>query len=486
MDAKETEEVRPLTREEWISRLREEGRESLVRSEMLRLGFWKEKVLTEEEQEEKRKLDQEYEELSQELKKLKEEHAKLEDVKKLIREARAKRIEESKKRRAERKLEREKALAKRREEWTAYREKNVIHLGKGVSHLLEDKKMDEEKLMSLGLPLIRSSSQLADEIGISLSKLKWLTYHRKTTTLVHYHRFTIPKKSGGEREISAPKGLLRQAQTWVKSEILDRLEVHPNAIGFVKEKSTVDNAKPHVGKQVVIKMDLKDFFPTIHFCRVRGLFQSFGYSGEIATILALLCTEPPRQEVEYKNKVYYIAMEERQLPQGACTSPAITNLICRRLDHRLCRLSEKLGFTYTRYADDLTFSSDNNDSKLMGHLMGMVRKVIKSEGFQVNEEKTRVLRASGRQRVTGIVVNDKLSIDRQSLRRFRALLHNVEKNGLEKENRQNRANFWQYIVGYASYIRMVRPDLGEKLEKKLIRISEKYGYPYTEKISAKS
>nr|WP_237446546.1 reverse transcriptase family protein [Shimazuella alba] len=314
-------------------------------------------------------------------------------------------------------------------------------------------------------------------MGFTLSEIKWLTYHRNTATINHYTRFTIPKKNGGNREISAPKTKLRKAQTWVKANILDNLAVHDAAYGFVNGKSTVNNAKPHIGKDAVIKFDLKDFFPSISFVRVRGLFESFGYSRAISTLFALICTEPPRKEVEFDGKMYYVAMSDRQLPQGACTSPTITNLLCRRLDEKLTQLATDKGFTYTRYADDLTFSGKEESLNQLGSLMNNVRSIVAFEGFVVNEEKTRVLRAGRRQRVTGIVVNEKANLTRKDIRSFRALLHNVEQRGLDEENHKNHPHFWDYINGYVSYVQMVRPDIGQKFAAQVLRIAEKYGLP---------
>src|SRR5262249_13182672 len=137
---------------------------------------------------------------------------------------------------------------------------------------------------------------------------------------------------------------------------------------------------PHVKKKVVCNLDLEDFFPSITFARVRGLFHRLGYSPEVATLLALLSTEPPRVKAELDEKHYFIAVGERALPQGACTSPAITNLVCRRLDARLAGVAKKWGFAYTRYADDLTFSGDA--VKDVGALLWGVRRILASEGFR--------------------------------------------------------------------------------------------------------
>lgn len=468
-------EQRPLTKGEWIAQMKEVGREKLIKQEMIRLGFWVEKPLDSKEKEQIAQEEQERKQLQKELERLRRESERLPSIKEKLAEAREKRIEESKRRRAERKaqIERERAEAKKR--WEQHLATHVVYAGEGVSAGLNNEEYDEDKLLKQGLPLIRSSLELAEKLGISLSRLKWLTYHRSAATLCHYARFTIPKKSGGLREISAPKPQLRQAQTWMKEAILDRIPLHHAAYGFVVGRSTVDNAKQHLKQNVVVKMDLEDFFPTIDFWRVRGVFQSFGYSEAISTLLALLTTEPPRTEIEFEGTSYYVSVGERQLPQGACTSPALTNIICRRLDQRLSRFAQKLGFVYTRYADDLTFSGEKVEK--IGYLMKKVRAIVESEGFRVNDQKTRVLRSSGRQRVTGIVVNEKPNLSRKELKNFRALLHNVEKNGLEKENRSNHPYFWEYIKGYVSYVRMVRPDLGAKFSEQLARIAQKNRLP---------
>lgn len=469
------EEPEILTREQWIEKVKALGRDEAIRQEMIRLGFWEEKPLSPEEQEQIKREEEELKKLQQEYMKLREEVTQLEDTKRILKEIRKKRIEESRRRRERAKIKRLREKKDAKQRWKEYTTTHIVHVGVGVSYDLEAKDVDEDKLNEYQLPKLKTEMDLANELGISLSKLKWLTFHRKTATINHYFQFSIPKKGGGRREISAPKWDLRQAQSWIKEKILDQIPIHDRAFGFVKGRSILDNARPHVNKDVVIKIDLKDFFPTITFHRVKGLFQSFGYSGRISTLLALLTTEPPRKKVEFDGKYYYVALGKRQLPQGACTSPSIANIICRRLDKRLNQVAEKYGYCYTRYADDLTFSCGKDGMKKIGALIREVKNIIEFEGFQVNEKKVRILRSTGCQKVTGIVVNEKLNISRKDLKNFRALLYNVEKNGLEKENRNNHKDFWRYIQGYTSYIQMVRPDVGKKFAEQVKRIEEKYG-----------
>ena len=132
--------------------------------------------------------------------------------------------------------------------------------------------------------------------------------------------------------------------------------MHEAAHGFVAGRSIVTNAACHVGRDVVVNLDLKDFFPTLTWLRVRGLFQSLGFSPEASTIFSLLCTEAETDEIVLDGQRLYVQRSGRRLPQGSPCSPAITNLVCTRLDQRLSGLARKLGYTYTRYADDLTFS----------------------------------------------------------------------------------------------------------------------------------
>src|SRR5437588_643706 len=154
-----------------------------------------------------------------------------------------------------------------------------------------------DRVAALGLPPLATAGDIAAAIGIDEGALAWLTYHRGAATVDHYHRFTIPKRSGGTRVISSPKGRLRVAQGWVLHHILSRLALHDAAMAFRPARSIKDNAALHRGRAIVVRIDLKDFFPSIGFRRVKGLFESFGYNEGVATILALLCTEAPRVAV---------------------------------------------------------------------------------------------------------------------------------------------------------------------------------------------
>jgi hypothetical protein len=278
-----------------------------------------------------------------------------------------------------------------------------------------------------------------------------------------YTRFSIPKRDGSERAICAPRTQLRWVQRRILELILGKVPAHEAAHGFITGRSTVTNARPHLGARVLVKFDLKDFFPTIHHYRVVGLFTRLGYpvddvrfsnedeSRRVAGTLARLCCYTPDSQ----------AWHLGHTPQGAPTSPAISNLVCRRLDSRLTGLAKKNLGVYTRYADDLTFSFTHTDLDL-GRFRWWVDQVCQQEGFVVHQAKFRVIRASQRQVVTGIVVNDVLRVPRDERRRFRAILHNCRTQGIESQAR-GRADFAGWLRGYASYIHMVHPEEGRDL-----------------------
>jgi retron-type reverse transcriptase len=280
----------------------------------------------------------------------------------------------------------------------------------------------------------------------------------------------VPKKSGGTRTLSAPHRTLAAAQEWVLANILAKLPTEEPAHGFVPGRSTLTNARPHAGRDVVVNLDLEGFFPSIGFARVRHQFRRVGYSGAVATLLALLCTECPRKRVVYADTPYFVATGPRGLPQGACTSPALSNLVARRLDRRLVGLARKLGLTYTRYADDLTLSSGPGFRDKIGYLIARVRHIAADEGFVVNAKKTRVLRPESRQTVTGLVVNVAPAVPRHLVRRLRAILHRAKTEGLAAQNREGHPNFRGWVEGMIAYISMARPDVGRALRARLDQV----------------
>lgn len=383
------------------------------------------------------------------------------DLERALREERKLRWEASKARRAARKEETARRRAERAAAWKQHAQATAVHLGRGVSAGLESTAdQDVTRLTAQGLPLLPDVPALAAALGIPLGRLRWLSFHREAATLVHYHRFELPKKSGGIRAISAPKPALAACQRWILDQLLAPVPIHAAAHGFAPGHSTLSNARVHVGQAVVVNLDLRDFFPSIRFARVRGIFAALGYGRAVATVLALLCTEPPRVTAgmagDPRQQRFHVAIGDRALPQGACTSPALTNLLCRTLDRRLSGLAAHYGFHYSRYADDLSFSGPHPDA--VGKLLGAVRHVLCKANLEEHPDKTRVMRRSQRQEVTGLVVNQGPALPREVRKRLRAILHNAARHGLAAQNRDGRADFAAWLKGWVSYAAMAEPE----------------------------
>ncbi len=354
--------------------------------------------------------------------------------------------------------------ARARAEGVAHRHAtDIVYLGRGVSAPLGDRRSDLGALERAGLPPLSTPAELAEALGLPVPRLRWLAFHAEAATRVHYVEFEVPKKSGGVRRLSTPHRALASAQRWILDRIVAQLAAEPEAHGFLPGRSILTNAQNHAGRAVVLNMDLQGFFPSIGLPGVRSVFRRLGYSPAVATILGLLCTECPRRRVVYDGTTYYVATGPRGLPQGACTSPGLSNQVARRLDRRLAGLARKLGATYTRYADDLTFSGDSGLDARVGYLMARVRHLAGAEGFVVNEAKTRVLRRNAAQVVTGLVVNDGPGVPRGEVRRLRAILHRAKLEGLGAQNRDGHPDFRAYVRGKIAYVAMARPDVGRRL-----------------------
>lgn len=313
------------------------------------------------------------------------------------------------------------------------------------------------------VPLIRTVGGLRELLGISSPKQLGYLLLATDANGGPYRKFTVPKRTGGQRVICAPGKSLRIIQRRILDRILSTVVPHPAANGFVKQRSTITNALPHVGAKLILKFDLENFFPTIHGYRVLGMFARLGYaiddgrfgtdddSLQVAPVLARLCcyaSDPKQKGIG-------------TVPQGAPTSPAVSNLVCRGLDARLTGLADRMQGVYTRYADDLTFSF-RDDGLNVGRFRWWVNQICHQEGFYVNEAKFRVLRSSQRQMVTGLVVNEQLHVTRELRRKLRNILHNCKMHGVASQAR-GRENFLDWLRGQASYVHMVQPAEGQKM-----------------------
>lgn len=272
-----------------------------------------------------------------------------------------------------------------------------------------------------------------------------------------YKNISIPKRRVGKyRIISVPQMALKNMQVWILENILYEEPCHKNATGFIPGKSIVNNALPHVKKEYILKMDIKDFFPSIDYYRVRSIFFNINHDIKLANALANMCTY------------------EGHLPQGAPTSPYLSNLICIDLDKRIAQLCIKYNLSYTRYADDITISGNNN----IFWIKNIVEKILKENGFVVNNEKTIILKPGDMKQVTGLVVNESLSIPKQTLRELRQKIYYINKFGLKAHlerigYKESEQKYIDSLYGVASFIKMVDISKGMSIFNELNSIFEK-------------
>lgn len=322
---------------------------------------------------------------------------------------------------------------------------------------VRDLLIDEEQLKRYNLPIWKTEEDVARALGVSLRELWFFAIHRERERQPHYVTFAIPKRSGGKRLIMAPKRRLKAIQRRLLELLVEKLPVDEHAHAFRRGCSIRTGAEPHVSKRSVLKMDLKDFFPSVTLARVRGLLIAYGYSYPVATTLAVLMTEAERQPVEIEGEIFHVPVGPRHCVQGAPTSPGLCNALVLRLDHRLAGLARKHSLNYTRYADDLTLSGEL--SREQAHRLRVtVEHIVKECGFTVNADKTRLMGRCGKQTVTGVVVNQTLGLSRQDRRRLRAALHQLPK--LEAARRDE---VQQRLDGKLAYLAMLSPRQAESL-----------------------
>ena len=321
-------------------------------------------------------------------------------------------------------------------------------------------------------------SDLAELVGLPISLLTWLAQDRHA----HYRLQVIQKRSRGLRLLEAPKSHLKSVQRHVAKQILDAVPGHSAAHGFTRRRSAITFVDPHVAKPVILRMDLMDFFPSIHASRVFAVFRSLGYPYAVTQVLTNLCTaavsfdaletamlhiEPQggqaqsRQAQDRLRKLYC----DRHLPQGAPTSPKLANLIAYRLDCRLHGLAESAGVVYTRYADDLLFSGNHYFGRTAKSFAHQAAVIALEEGFEVNYRKTRVMRRATRQFAAGIVLNRRTNLQRDDYDNLRAILHNCVKSNPADQNRDAHSDFRSHLLGRINWVKQLNPQRGEKLMK---------------------
>jgi hypothetical protein len=302
-------------------------------------------------------------------------------------------------------------------------------------------------LADLPLPAITTLEELAALAHTSVEALDFLSRPRHGSRChPRYATRWIPKRSGGVRVLEVPSPPLRRLQRTMLDAILAHVPTHPSAHGFVRGRSPRSGAVGHVGREVVVRLDLADFFASVTAPRVRGVFEALGYPDLVARRLTAIATTRlearalarlralPAASDDARARRHLLAQRLRapHLPQGAPSSPALANLVAFHLDARLAGLARQLGATYTRYADDLTFSGDARLAHRVEALVSLAARICRDEGFALRDDKTRIARRHVRQEVLGVVVNERPNLARDRYDRLRAVLHRVAREGYER------------------------------------------------------
>lgn len=281
----------------------------------------------------------------------------------------------------------------------------------------------------LGIPKIKDLEDLSFHIKLS----KTLLYKLARFPEKFYYTTTIPKKNGGVRNLACPSNKMKVVQAWILRYILEKIDINVVATAFRKKYSVRNNVDYHFSNRYFLCIDIKDFFDSVNYYSIVNIFESLGYNDVIARTLANICT--------YNGA----------LPQGGVTSPALSNIICIRMDERLSRYAGARNIIYTRYADDMTFSA--KEPERLSRARKTIVNIIKDEGFTINKKKTRYLGPSQRIKVTGLIVSkDNVGIGKQQKRILRAAIYNYENKQmtiLEKEE------LYSWIHGWMSYLNSV-------------------------------
>lgn len=284
-----------------------------------------------------------------------------------------------------------------------------------------------KKLSFYNLPIIRNLDELSNETHLS----KYTLYQLSMNSDFHYYTYTIPKKNGNERLINQPSRRLMGLQSWILRSILDKIYTSSGCKGFEKGTSIYDNAKVHIQANVVLTMDIKDFFSSINFDQVYNVYKIIGYNSLVSRIFTNICT--------YNNV----------LPQGSPCSPKLANLVCWQLDKRIQGYVGQLGIRYSRYADDLTFSGINPNR--ISKIIPFVSKIINDEGFQINSNKTRIAGPSRAKIVTGLIISgDRIGIGHKKYSELRAKIYH-----LIFSNKKEKIELFNEIKGWISYMNSV-------------------------------
>lgn len=324
-----------------------------------------------------------------------------------------------------------------------------------------------DNLLDSNLPVIFSLKHFSLLVNVDYDELVKIINLRSSL----YKFYQIKKKNRkGFRQIVVPYNNLRYIQDYIKTEILDKIPINENATGFVKGKSIYDNAKKHANQQEILNIDLFNFFDSITEKRVYGIFKSLGYAKNLSLDFAKLTTVALPEEYlnsfNYDERKIYnkiVKQGECVLPQGAPTSPTLSNLITRRLDLRMSNLADKLNVNYSRYADDLTFSGNHNTVPSFT----LLAKIINDEGFIINWNKAKISKKGRLQMVTGLTVSDDIHVHRKFKKEVKKHIYSCLNfgvaNHLKYLQKDDMEYYKEWLLGKIYFINSIEPEYAKKL-----------------------
>ena len=339
------------------------------------------------------------------------------------------------------------------------------------------------------VPPLATLRDLQEFLGLDPGTLAWFADARGWERVVadealrHYRYRWSLKANGGARLIEEPKPQLKRFQRKILHHILEAIPPHEAAHGFRRHHSVLTHAAAHAAQAAVVRFDLEAFFASVAAGRVFGLFRTAGYPEPVAHALTALVTnvvpravwraaprpDDPRNLAAHHRLGRHLATPH--LPQGAPTSPAVANLVAFGLDRRLAGLAEATGATYSRYADDITFSGPHRLWRHTPQLARLVATIVAEEGFRLNDDKTSRRAAGERQLVTGLVVNARPNVRRTDYDALKATVHNAVRTGGPAQNRTEHPDFRAHLAGRIAWLEHVHPDHGAKVRAEFDRIA---------------
>lgn len=371
----------------------------------------------------------------------------------------------------------------------AIAEPPVLHLVRYQSHW-PIPRMQPRVAAPWPIPALATPAALADWLGLTVGQLEWFADCQRRLArathdrLRHYNYRWIPKRDGKGRLLEMPRFRLKAIQRRILHDLLDPMPLHEAAHGFRRGRSVVSYTAPHAGQVIVLRFDLCDFFPSIRASRIHALYRTAGYPAPVARLLTGLCTSEAPEGVwddlppDLRAGTSFTARQRfrsSHLPQGAPTSPALANLCAFRLDRRLNALASRMEARYTRYADDLAFSGGAALERACKRFQVGVCRIALEEGFEVRTRKSRFMRQGVRQQLAGVVLNVRPNVARAEIDQLKAILTNCIRHGPATQNRDNHADFREYLTGRIGYVAQINATRGRRLRVLFERIAWETG-----------